>query len=105
MSPVLGLKARDIYQELKKYFYKENSDVTWEGFLTIKFALWIDTRSSTNNILHDSGRAVEKSGILLQIEKAPEVSGGDLTCHVFSLEDTAARLNVTNPSVILTIEK
>ena len=24
-----GLQARDIYPELKKYFYKENSDVTW----------------------------------------------------------------------------
>ena len=34
-----GLQARDIYLELKKYFYKENSDVTWEGFLTTKFAL------------------------------------------------------------------
>ena len=100
-----GLQARDIYPELKKYFYKENSDVTWEEFLTTKFALWIDTRSSTNNILHGSGRAVEKSGILLQIEKAPETSGDDLICHVFSHEDTTAGLNVADPSSILTIEK
>ena len=100
-----GLQARDIYPELKKYFYKENSDVTWEKFLTTKFALWIDTRSSTNNILHGSGRAVEKSGILLQIEKAPETSGDDLICHVFSHEDTTAGLNVADPSSILTIEK
>ena len=28
-----GLQARDIYPELKKYFYKKNSDVTWEEFL------------------------------------------------------------------------
>ena len=34
-----GLQARDIYPELKKYSYKENSDVTWEGFLTRQFAL------------------------------------------------------------------
>ena len=34
-----GLQARDIYPELKKYFYKGNSDVTWEGILTTKFAL------------------------------------------------------------------
>ena len=34
-----GLQARDIYAELKKYFYKENSDVTWKGFLRTKFAL------------------------------------------------------------------
>ena len=76
------LQVVDIYPELKKYFYKENFDVTWEGFLTTTFALWVDTRSSTNNILHRSGRTVEKSGILLQIEKAPKSSGGDLTCHV-----------------------
>ena len=100
-----GLQARDIYRELKKYLYKEHSDVSWEGFLTTKFALWIDTRSSTNNILHGSGKAVEKSGILLQIKKAPEASGGDLTCHVFSLEDATAHLNVTNLTGILTTEK
>ena len=80
-----GLQARDIYPELKKYFYKENSNVTWEEFLTTKFGLWIDTRSSTDNTRHSSGRTVEKSAILLQIEKAPEASNADLTCYVFSL--------------------
>ena len=34
-----GLQDRDIYPELKNYFYKGNSDVTWEGILTTKFAL------------------------------------------------------------------
>ena len=99
-----GLKARDIYPELKNYFYKEHSNVTWEEFLTTKFGLWIDTRSSTDNTLHGSGRTVEKSGILLQIEKVPEASG-DLTCYVFSLEDAVAHLSVTEPSGILTIVK
>ena len=56
-----GLQARDIYSELEKYFHQQNSDVTWEGFLATKFALWIDTRSSTNDILHGSGRSVEKN--------------------------------------------
>ena len=67
---VAGLQARDIYPELKKYFYREHSNVTWDEFLTTKFGLLIDTRSSTDNTLHSSGRAMEKSGILLQIEKA-----------------------------------
>ena len=79
--------------------------MTWEEFLTTKFGLWIDTRSRTNNTLHGSSRAVEKSGILLQIKKAPEASNGDLTCCVFSLEDAVAHLNVTDPDGILTIEK
>ena len=75
----------------------------WEEFLTTKFGLWIDTRSSTDNTLHGSGKTVEKSGILLK--KGPETSNGDLTCYVFSLEDAVAHLSVTDPSGILTIEK
>ena len=74
-------------------------------FLMTKCGLWIDMRSSTDNTLHGSGRAVEKSGVLLQIEKAPEGSNGDLTCYVFSLKDAVAHLIVTNPSGILTTEK
>ena len=61
-----GLQAREIYSELKKYFYKENSDVTWEDVLMTKFALWIDTHLNIDNTLHGSGRAVDRSG---QIEK------------------------------------
>ena len=79
--------------------------MTWEEFLTTKFGLWVDTRLSTDNTLHGSGRAVEKSGVLLQIEKVPEASNGDLTCYVFSLEDAVAHLSVIDPSSILTIEK
>ena len=77
----------------------------WEEFLRTKFGLWIDTRSSIDNTLQGSGRKVEKSDILLQIEKVPETSNGDLTCYVFSLEDEVAHLNVTNPDGILIIEK
>ena len=62
-----GLQARQIYPELRKNFYEEISDVTREDFLTTKFPLWIDTRSSIDNTLHGSDRTVEKSGILLQI--------------------------------------
>ena len=39
-----GLQARDIYAEIKKCFYKEHSNVSWEEFLTTKFWLWKDTR-------------------------------------------------------------
>ena len=100
-----GLQARDIYPELKTYFYKEHSNVTWEKFSTTKFGLRIDTRSSTNNTLHGSGRAAEKSGTLLQIKKIPQASNGDLTCCMFNLEDAVAHLAVTDPRGILTVEK
>ena len=90
-----ALQVRDIYPESKKYFYKENSNMTWKYFLTTKFGLWIDICSSTDNTVHGSSRAVEKSDILLQIKKAPE----------FSLEDAVAHLSVTNPSGVLNMEK
>ena len=78
--------------------------MTWEDFLTRKFALRIDTRLSIDNKLHGSGRAVEKRGVLLQIKKVPETNG-DLTYYVFSLEIAVAHLSVTDLSGILTIEK
>ena len=66
-------------------------------FLTTKFAKLIDTRSSIDNTLYGSGRAVGKSGILLQIEKASEASG-DLTCYVFtkSIINTNNFVSITN---------
>ena len=75
--------------------------------MTSKLALWIDTRSSIDNTLYGSSTRVGK-GILLQIEKVPETSDGELTCYVFSLEDALAQLSVIkNPELdgILTIEK
>ena len=100
-----GLQAKDIYTEFKISFYKEHTNVTWEEFLTTKFELWIDTRSSTDKNLHGRGRAVEKSGILLQIEKAAKTNDGDLICYVFSLKDAVAHVAVTKPNGILTIVK
>ena len=79
--------------------------MTWEAFLTTEFGLWIDTRLSTDNTLDSSGRIVEKSVLLLQIEKVPDASNGDLTCYVFSLEDALPHLSVTDASGTLTIEK
>ena len=99
-----GLQARDIYPELKKYFYREHSNVTLEEFLITKSWLWVDIRSSTDNNLHGNGGIKEKSGILFQIQKVLEASIGDLICYVFILEDALAHLNVTDPSGILTIE-
>ena len=45
------LGATDIYPELKKYFYKETSVVNHEEFLSTKFGLLIDTRSSIENVI------------------------------------------------------
>ena len=75
-----------------------------EEFLSTKFGLWIDTRSSIDSTLRGNSRAIDKD-MVLQIEKASEAGGGDLMCYVFSLEDAMAHITVTDTSGILTIEK
>ena len=75
-----GLLSRDILPEAKKYFYKPDSDAT-------KFGLRIDVRSSNANQLHGFARTIERSEILLKIERAADVSDGGLVCYLFLLED------------------
>ena len=41
----------------------------------------------------------------LKLKKGAEFREGDLTCHVFSLEDVVANFATSNPIKILTIEK
>ena len=63
-----SILPRNMYQEICKKFIRENSDVSFEEYLTTKYRLWIDTRSSANNKLHGSSRLVN-SGVKLQINK------------------------------------
>ena len=55
-----GVLSRDIFPEAKKYFYKPDSDVTWGEFLTTKFGLWIDVRSSNDIDSMDLGEQLKE---------------------------------------------
>ena len=72
-------KARGIHPELRKYFYKEYSNLTWEEFLTTKFGLWVDTCSSTDITLHGRGRAMKKVALYFNLKK--ELKAVMLTLH------------------------
>ena len=93
-----------MYPELKEHCYKEHSNIIWNELLTTKFGIQVNTHSSTHSTLHGSRRAVEKSGILLHIEKVTGRSDGDFTCHMFRLKHAVAHFAVRNLSGILTIE-
>ena len=92
-----GLKARGICLELSKHSYKENSDMTWEQFLTTNFWLWIDTRASANNAFHGNGMTVEKEVYCFRLKKHLKVG----LVIIFSLEGLFAHLSVTDPRGIL----
>lgn len=43
--------------------------------------------------------------MLFQSEKVAKTNDGDLTCHILSVEDAVAYMEISNPSRILTVEK
>ena len=96
------LQTRDIYRELRKYLYKEHSNVLREDFWVTKIGLWIDTQSCADNTLYDNGKNSGKK--LLQIEKQAESSDGNFICHVFS-QDAVAHVIGSSPSETVTIKK
>ena len=57
-------------------------------YLTNKYALWIDFRTTDENTLHGTGRKVgsEGGGITLQIEKKAE-SAGTLNAYIYVIMD------------------
>ena len=74
-----GIKAYNHYDEIKRFFLKENlkqeedilMDVT-KYFGDEKYALWIDLRSTEDNTLHGSGTAMSniKHGLQLELTRS-----------------------------------
>ena len=53
------------------------ADVSLTDFLTTKYALWLDLRTSVDDRLHGSGRRIENAseGVTIQITKTAEAAG------------------------------
>ena len=71
------------------------ADVSLTDFLTTKYALWLDLRTSDDDRLHGSGRRVENAseGVTIQITKTAETAGA-LNIYLYVLMD--AQLNIEN---------
>ena len=70
----------------------ELADMKLEDYLTTKYGLWLDMRTTDDDSLHGSGRKIEGSSqsIQLQIEKKAEAAG-NLDDYVYYIHD--AQLN------------
>ena len=53
------------------------ADVSLWEFLTSKFALWLDLRTTDDDLLHGSGRCIENAseGVTIQLTKTAEAAG------------------------------
>ena len=102
-----GMRADQIWDEAKKYFapgskrYPEIgtvpkdhalADVSLGEFLTSKYSLWLDLRTSDDDRLHGSGRSIGNAseGITIKITKKAEAAGALNIC-LFVMD---AQLNI-----------
>ena len=69
------------------------ADVFLGEFLTSKFALWLDLRTTDDDRLHGSGRRIEnaREEVIIQLTKKAEAAGA-LNIYLYILMD--AQLNL-----------
>ena len=96
-------KPKKFYSELRKYFHKEHSKVTWEEVLKIKSDLQVHAFSNPDDTFHGRNRTAENDESLIPTVKVTE-SEGDLTCCVSSLEDAVSHSETSVLIEILTNE-
>ena len=109
-----GMRAYQMWDEAKKYFAPSSkrhpdvgtvakdlalADVNLGEFLTSKYSLWLDLRTSDDDSLHGSGRRIENAseGITIQITKKAEAIGA-LNIYLFVVMD--AQLNIEDGRVV-----
>ena len=103
-----GMRAYQMWDAAKKYFAPGSkrhpevgtaakdlalADVNLGEFLTSKYSLWLDLRTSDDGRLHGSGRRIEnaREGIAIQITKKAGAAGA-LNIYLFVVMD--AQLNI-----------
>ena len=87
-----GMRAYQMWDEAKKYIEPGSkrhpevgtaakdlamADVNLGEFLTSKYSLWLDLRTSDDDRIHGSGRRIENAneGIMIKITKKAEAAG------------------------------
>ena len=85
--------ANEIQKHMQLY------DLSLGEYLTDRYALWLDFRTTDENELHGTGRRIENAseGITLQIEKKAE-SAGALNAYIYLIMD--AQLNIKNGTYV-----
>ena len=112
-----GQRAHHQWDETRKLFAAGNkhhpetgavakdlalADVSLADYLTNKYALWLDLRTTDDVSLHGSGRKVENAseGITLQLTKTAEAAGA-LKVYIFIFMD--AQLNLESGRYVNTL--
>ena len=112
-----GMRAYQMWDEARKLFAPGGkrhpevavvakdlglADVSLGEFLTSKFALWLDLRTTDDDRLHGSGRRIENAseGVTIQLTKTAEAAGA-LNIYLYIIMD--AQLNFEDGLFVLAI--
>lgn len=82
-----GMKPKDLWHEVKKYF-QGTTRMTQGEFFSNSFCLWIDLRSSTDNALHGNGLRMDPdvTGLNLAIKRTTS-DAGNVVMRIFLVID------------------
>ena len=84
-----GMRPRDMYRAAADFFSKSaDTEMSIGKFFTTGYCLFLDFRSTPDNVLHGSGKRLKNAsdGVTLQIEKKADGTG-EIKCYVFVLQD------------------
>ena len=84
-----GMMPKDMYDSAFGYFgHSSETGMSLGKFFTTGYCLFLDFRSTPDNVLHGSGKRLKNTsdGITLQIEKKAD-GAGNIKCYVFVLQD------------------
>ena len=72
------------------------ADVSLWEFLTSKYVLWLNLRTTDHDQLHFCGRHIENAseGVTIQITKQAEVAGALTSIYIYLYVITDAQLNI-----------
>ena len=79
---------KDMYNRAANYFGKSyNTEMSIGKFFTTGYCLFLDFRSTPDNVLHGSGKRLQNAsdGVTLQIDKKADGTG-NIKCYVYVLQ-------------------
>ena len=88
-----GMLTKDLWREARKLF-QNSTNMTQEKFYDDNFCLWVDTRSSTDMLLHGNGLTLDggNSGVSLTINKTAG-GNGQFSMYIFLIIDSVLEFN------------
>lgn len=107
-----GMKPHQHFDEIRKHFADgkhrtvntiakelELSDVSLPDYLTSKYGLWLDMRTTDDDSLHGSGRKIEGASQSIQVEiESKAETAGALEAYVYYITD--AQLNFDDARLV-----